>query len=218
MVLLQPGRLCITVFFNHLVGNDWSIRHIPFQKKHKTLPAVLSRSEITSFLSVIKNPKYHAIASVLYGAGLRLSECLNLKIKDIDSDKMVIDVRNAKGNKDRRTILSKKLLDTLRNYFRNTFPHPVSYLFYKKNNLHESFSRRQTQRFIQEAGLRAGIRKPVSPHILRHSFATHLLESGVNLRKIQIILGHKSLKTTAVYTHLTSNFLDEVKSPLDSLK
>jgi len=218
MVLLQPGRLCITVFFNHLVGNDWSIRHIPFQKKHKTLPAVLSRSEITSFLSVIKNPKYHAIASVLYGAGLRLSECLNLKIKDIDSDKMVIDVRNAKGNKDRRTILSKKLLDTLRNYFRNTFPRPVSYLFYKKNNLHESFSRRQTQRFIQEAGLRAGIRKPVSPHILRHSFATHLLESGVNLRKIQIILGHKSLKTTAVYTHLTSNFLDEVKSPLDSLK
>ncbi len=218
MVLLQPGRLCITVFFNHLVGNDWSIRHIPFQKKHKTLPAVLSRSEITSFLSVIKNPKYHAIASVLYGAGLRLSECLNLKIKDIDSDKMVIDVRNAKGNKDRRTILSKKLLDTLRNYFRNTFPRPVSYLFYKKNNLHEPFSRRQTQRFIQEAGLRAGIRKPVSPHILRHSFATHLLESGVNLRKIQIILGHKSLKTTAVYTHLTSNFLDEVKSPLDSLK
>lgn len=131
---------------------------------------------------------------------------------------MVLTVRNGKGNKDRQTILSEKLLASLRDYYRKTFPRPVSYLFYKKNNLHESYSRRQTQRFIQEAGLRAGIKKPVSPHVLRHSFATHLLESGVNLRKIQIILGHKSLKTTAIYTHLTSDFLKEVKSPLDSLE
>jgi hypothetical protein len=130
LVLFQSGCMRVTVFFNHVVGNDWSIKHIPFQKKHTTLPVVLSRQEIASVLSVIQNPKYHAIASVLYGAG---------------------------------------------------------------------------------------IKKPVSPHVLRHSFATHLLESGVNLRKIQLILGHKSLKTTAIYTHLASDFLKEVKSPLDSL-
>jgi site-specific recombinase XerC len=127
--------LCLTIFFNFVICNDWSIKHIPFQKKHSKLPIVLSKEEITLFLSVITNPKYHAIASTLYGAGLR-----------------------------------------------------------------------------------AGIKKPVSPHVLRHSFATHLLESGINLRKIQVILGHKSLKTTAIYTHLTSDFLKEVVSPLDKLE
>lgn len=130
---------------------------------------------------------------------------------------MIITIRNGKGYKDRQTILSEKLLKILRDYYRNTNPHPVSYLFYKRDTIHKPFSKRQTQHFIQEAGLRAGIKKPVSPHVLRHSFATHLLESGVNLRKIQVILGHTSLKTTAIYTHLASDFLKEVKSPLDSL-
>lgn len=205
------------VFFNHVVGNDWSIKHIPFQKKHKKLPIVLSHKEIASFLSVLQNPKYLAIASTLYSAGLRLSECLNLELKDIDSDNMLILVREGKGYKDRQTILSQKLLKILRNYYRSVYQKPVSYLFPKKNNLHIPFSRRQTQRFIQEAGLRAHIKKPVSPHILRHSFATHLLESGVNLRKIQVILGHRSLSTTSIYTHLTSDFLKEVISPLDKI-
>ena len=94
------------IFFNYVVGNDWAIKHIPFQKKHKKLPIVLSKSKILSLLSVIQNPKYLAIASALYGAGLRLSECLNLKIKDIDPDNMIITVRYGKGYKDRQTILS----------------------------------------------------------------------------------------------------------------
>ena len=105
MVIFQSGCLFHEIFFNHVVGNNWPVKHIPFRKKHKKLPIVLSKEEIHLLFSVIKNPKYNAIAQTIYGAGLRLSECLNLKIKDIDSDYMVITVRNGKGNKDRQTVL-----------------------------------------------------------------------------------------------------------------
>jgi site-specific recombinase XerD len=205
------------VFFNYVVGNDWAIKHIPFQKKHKKLPSILSQAEVKSFLSVIEDPKYFAIASTLYGSGLRLSECIHLKIEDIDSSNMTITLRDGKGNKDRVTILSETLLTTLRTYYRKCRVKPVRYLFPRKDDPFSPFSKRQIQHFIHDAGLKAGIQKSVSPHILRHSFATHLLESGVNLRKIQVILGHRSLSTTAVYTHLTKDFLSEVKSPLDTL-
>lgn len=205
------------VFFNHVVHNDWAVKHIPYQKKHKTLPSVLSQDEIKVFFSVIEDPKYFAIASTLYGSGLRLSECINLKIEDIDSSNMVITVRDGKGKKDRVTVLPENLLYTLRNYYRKSKIKPVTFLFPKKDDRFTPFSKRQTQSFIHDAGLKAGIAKSVSPHILRHSFATHLLESGVNLRKIQVILGHRSLQTTAVYTHLAKDFLSEVKSPLDTL-
>lgn len=205
------------VFFNHVIQNDWAVKHIPYQKKHKTLPQVLSQEEVKTFLSVIEDPKYSAIASTLYGSGLRLSECLNLKIEDIDSSNMVITVRDGKGKKDRVTVLPESLLVTLRSYYRKARVKPVTYLFPKKDDRFSPFSKRQTQSFIHNAGLKAGISKSVTPHILRHSFATHLLESGVNLRKIQVILGHRSLQTTAVYTHLAKDFLSEVKSPLDTM-
>jgi site-specific recombinase XerD len=131
---------------------------------------------------------------------------------------MVITVRNGKGNKDRVTILSKRLLAILRDYYKKTPVKPRTYLFPKKDDRSGPFSKRHTQNFIREAGLKAGIAKPVSPHVLRHSFATHLLESGVNLRKIQVILGHRSLATTSVYTHLAKDFLSEVKGPLDLME
>jgi integrase/recombinase XerD len=131
---------------------------------------------------------------------------------------MVITVRDGKGKKDRVTVLPESLLFTLRSYYRKARVKPVTYLFPKKDNNFSPFSKRQTQSFIHDAGLKAGITKSVSPHILRHSFATHLLEAGVNLRKIQVILGHRSLQTTAVYTHLAKDFLAEVKSPLDGMK
>jgi len=209
--------MCYEVFFNHVVQNDWAIKHIPYQKKHKTLPQVLSQEEIKAFFSVLQDPKYFAIASTLYGSGLRLSECVNLKIEDIDSSNMVITVRDGKGKKDRVTIMSQKQLEALRDYYSKSRVKPVTYLFPKKDDRFQHFSKRQTQSFIHNAGLKAGITKSVSPHILRHSFATHLLEAGVNLRKIQVILGHRSLQTTAVYTHLAKDFLSEVKSPLDAL-
>ena len=218
MVNIQSSRMLYEVFFNYVVGNDWSIKHIPFQKKHKTLPVVLNQEEIKSLLSVIQNPKYYAIAATLYGAGLRLSECMNLQIKDIDSVNMIITVREGKGKKDRQTVLSDRLLQILRDYYRKSIIKPDSYLFPSRKDKNKSFSKRQTQGFIRQAGIKAGIKKPVSPHVLRHSFATHLLENGTNLRKIQVILGHNSLKTTSIYTHLTKDFLKDVQSPLDNLK
>ena len=147
-----------------------------------------------------------------------MSECLNLKIEDLDSDNMVITVRDGKGNKDRVTILSNTQLSALRDYYKKSRVKPVTFFFPRKEDRFTPFSKRQTQSFIHDAGLKAGITKSVSPHILRHSFATHLLESGVNLRKIQVILGHRSLQTTAVYTHLAKDFLREVKSPLDNME
>ncbi|MEA1911599.1 MAG: tyrosine-type recombinase/integrase, partial [Spirochaetota bacterium] len=154
----------------------------------------------------------------LYGAGLRISECLNLQVKDVDSVNMIITVREGKGKKDRQTVLSMKLLGTLRKYYRNSKLKPITYLFPNTKDRHKPFSKRQTQDFIKKAGLVAGIKKSVSPHVLRHSFATHLLENGTNLRKIQVILGHKSLRTTSIYTHLTKDFLQDVQSPLDNLE
>ena len=149
MVVFQSGCLFNEVIFNHVVGNNWPVKHIPFQKKHKKLPVVLSKAETNLCFSVIQNPKYHAIAGALYGAGLRLFECLNLKTRDIDSNKMVTTVRNGKGNKDRQTVLGEKLLVTMRNYFKSAFVKPVSYLFPRKDDLHKPFSRRHTQRFIR---------------------------------------------------------------------
>ncbi len=179
---------------------------------------MLSRKEIHNFLSVIQNPKYLAIAATFYGSGLRLAECLNLKIKDINSENMVIVVRDGKGKKDRVTVLPGTLLPILKNYYRKCLKKPVTYLYPKKDDLSSPFSRRQTQLFIHDAGKKAGIQKNVSPHVLRHTFATHMLESGVNLRKIQVMMGHRSLVTTSIYTHLAKDFLKEVQSPLDTLE
>lgn len=131
---------------------------------------------------------------------------------------MIITVRDGKGKKDRATVLPGTLLSILKNYYRKSPIKPVTYLFPQKDDLSSPFSRRQTQQCIREAGKKAGINKNVSPHVLRHSFATHLLESGVNLRKIQVMLGHRSLETTSVYTHLVKDFLKEVESPLDTLE
>ncbi len=206
------------VFFFYVVQNDWSIKHIPFQKKHKKLPVVLTRQEVSDLLSVITNSKYLAITAALYGSGLRLSECLNLKIKDIDTETMTIMIRDGKGKKDRVTILPDSLLSILKNYYRQSPIKPETYLFPKRNDLTTPFCKRQTQRCISESGKKAGIQKKVSSHVLRHSFATHLLESGVNLRKIQVMLGHRSLETTSVYTHLAKDFLENVRSPLDALE
>jgi len=129
---------------------------------------------------------------------------------------MVIHIRSGKGKKDRKTILSNKLLHLLREYYSKAPVKPVFYLFPAQRDVNRQFSRRYTQFFIREAGKKARIRKPVSPHILRHSFATHLLENGTNLRKIQVMMGHKSLRTTAVYMHLAKDFLKDVQSPFDS--
>lgn len=210
--------MCDEVFFNVVADYNWDIKHIPFQKRPKVLPAILSKEEINLLLSVIINKKHLAIAAVLYGCGLRISECLSLKISDIDSANMAVIVRNGKGKKDRITLLSPKLLGILRDYYRSCKVKPKTYLFPMKYDLDRHFSVRQVQVFVREAGIKAGIKKPVYPHLLRHSFATHLIDSGAHLRKVQYVLGHGSLRSTAIYIHLAEGFLKSMTSPLESME
>lgn len=147
-----------------------------------------------------------------------MSEALNLRVKDINSKRMCMLIRNGKGGKDRFVMLPVKLLTLLREYYIKCETKPINYLFPCSKDLNKSFSARFTQQFISEKAKEAGIKTAVSPHVLRHSFASHMLEDGNDLRKIQVILGHSSLKTSAIYLHVSKNYLNETKSPLDNLE
>lgn len=180
---------------------DWADEGIPFPRKGRKLPVILSVTEITAFLAVIDNVKHWTIFTLMYTTGLRISEALNLLPTDIDSERMVIRVRQGKGRKDRYVPLNPGLLESLRTYWRKY--RPQDYLFPGRNPanpLHCSAIERLCPQFCEKAG----IEKHVSPHSMRHCFATHLLESGTDLRTIQIILGHRSLNTTAVYLHVAA--------------
>lgn len=175
------------------------------------LPQVLAKEDVLAIIEKTNNVKHRCIVSLLYSAGLRRGEVLNLKPDDIDSKRMVIRVCSGKGNKDRYTILSEKLLIDLRKYFLEW--RPKTHLFEgPKGN---QYSAESVVKIVKEAARKAGIRKRVTPHILRHSFATHLLESGTDLRYIQVLLGHKSSKTTEIYTHVATNIFFKIKNPLD---
>jgi len=185
---------------------------IPKSKERK-LPIVLSKREVKQIIDCINNLKHRAILSTIYSAGLRLSELVNLKIADIDSERKLIYVRGGKGKKDRTTILSIELLELLRKYFKEF--KPKIWLFEGVNG--GQYSKRSVQEIFYKALEKTTIDKKVSVHSLRHSFATHLLEQGEDLRYIQKILGHKSSKTTEIYTHVTSIGMNKIKSPLDSI-
>jgi site-specific recombinase XerD len=173
----------IKYFYKHILDKGFRIDLIPYQKKAKSLPRVLSRQEVMRIIDAAVNLKNKTIIQTIYSAGLRLSELVNLMVLDIDSKRMTIRIHQGKGKKDRYVMLSKKLLCTLREYWKQANPKPKTYLFPGvKPNTH--FSRRSVQRIVKETTLLAHIDKPVSPHILRHSFATHLLEDGVNIRVI----------------------------------
>lgn len=209
--------VCAIRFFYRLtLKKDWCIEHMPFQKKHYTLPVVLSRDEVVRIIEAARNIKHRAIIEVLYSAGLRLQEMVNLTVADIDSTRMVIRVRQGKGRKDRFVMLSRELLATLRSYWKSANPKPARHLFTGADGV-RPIHPRSVQLLVQQAGLRAGIIKRVTPHVLRHSFATHLLENGVNIRVIQMLLGHTSIKTTASYTHIAENSVNSSASPLDSI-
>jgi len=153
---------------------------------------------------------------VLYSAGLRISELLNLKLYDIDSKRMVITVRNGKGGKDRTVMLSHKCLTVLREYYKSCNIKPKSYLFFGTSPDKPQYPR-WVQHTINLAGKKAGIKKNITCHVLRHSFATHLLENKVDVRRIQLLMGHGSLKTTSLYMHVSASYINETKSPLDLL-
>ncbi len=183
----------------------------PRPLKAEKLPEVLSKKEVLKMIDITFNLKHQCIISTLYSAGLRRSELIALKITDIDSQRMIIKVRGAKGNKDRLSLLSERLLLKLRLYFRNYKPRV--YLF--EGFPGEVYSATSVSNIVKKAAKKACIPKNVTPHTLRHSFATHLLESGTDLRYIQTLLGHNSSKTTEIYTHVATNVFKEINNPLD---
>ncbi|HBD92981.1 MAG TPA: hypothetical protein DDY71_01960 [Spirochaetia bacterium] len=185
-------------------------------KKKAKLPTVLSKQEILAVYKQINNIKYKTIFQLLYGTGIRISEALSLRIQDIDSKRMIIVVRGGKGDKDRYVMLSEKLLKILREYYKSLKIKPTTYLFCQQN-INKPVNPRWIQHKISLAGKTAGIQKQVTPHILRHSFATHLLEDGVDVRRIQLLMGHTSLRTTAIYMNVSATFVTQTASPLDSI-
>lgn len=175
---------------------------------------MLNNEEITAILNATENLKHKAILMTIYSAGLRVSEPVNLKIKDIDSGRMQIKVTQAKGKKDRYTLLGNKTLEVLRKYVAEY--KPKDWLFEGLNG--EEYSRRTITEILRKSVEKAGIKKHITVHTLRHSFATHLLETGTDLRYIQSLLGHANSKTTEIYTHITTKGFDQIKSPLDNLE
>lgn len=190
------------------------VPHIPYPRQKRRQPVVLSPGEVVRLLKALPNLKHRTVAMVLYGAGLRISEALALELRDIDSERMVITVRHGKGDQDRQVALSPVLLEALRVYWRSY--EPTSCLFPGRDPEQPLVSS-TIQRAMKAARVRARIQKRASPHALRHSYATHLMETGTDLRVIQTLLGHRSLKTTQVYTHVTAEHLGATLSPLDAL-
>lgn len=203
----------IKFYYEKVLGKPVEKYCVPQPRKPKKLPEVLSEEEVTIILKQIKNLKHKCIVYLIYSAGLILTEAVHLKISDIQSDRKQIYIRSAKGNKDRYVILSEVILNLLRKYYKEY--HPKEWLFEGKPG--EQFSRRVIQRIFKDAVIKSGVNKPATIHTLRHSFATHLLEHGTDLRYVQHLLGHKNLKTTERYTHVTKNAIDRIKSPLDEL-
>ncbi|MCK8828248.1 site-specific integrase [Natroniella acetigena] len=187
---------------------------LPRPKKESKLPQVLSEKEVNSILQVLDNEKHKTILYLVYSAGLRVGEVVKLKCEDVDRNRMLLRVRQGKGRKDRYTLLSKEALKQLKLYYK--LYKPKSWIFPgQKKGSHLTV--RSVQRVFKKACNKAEISKDVSVHSLRHSFATHLLERGVDLRYIQKLLGHKSSTTTEVYTHVSKNQFSKIKNPLDEL-
>lgn len=201
-------------FYVDVLDQPWEVERLRYQKSRKSLPVVLSESEVERLLQATKNLKHRAILMTLYSGGLRVAEVLGLEVSDIESESMRIRIRAGKGGKDRYVMLSTRLLRVLRRYWLLHRPETVLFEGRVRGVPLSSVS---VLRVTKASAERAGIDKPVSPRTLRHSFATHLMENGTNLRYIQVLLGHKSLSTTAIYTQVSRVGATRVKSPLDRL-
>ncbi|MGK0139713.1 MAG: integrase/recombinase XerD [Algoriphagus sp.] len=213
---LNTAVNAIKFYYEVVLGMPNRFYAVDRPRRDKKLPIVLSRPEIKSIIENTNNIKHRCIASLLYSSGLRRTELLNLKMTDIDSKRMVIKVLGAKGNKDRITLLGTSVLEELRIYFKEW--RPKVYLFEGKSG--HKYSGTSVLQIVKKAAIRAGIKSKVSPHVFRHSFAAvrrlgHLLEDGVDLRQIQSLLGHGSIKTTEIYTHVSTKHLKTFKNLLD---
>jgi len=189
------------IFQVDVLGNQWEDFHLKRPKREKRIPEVLSQGEALKLINTPRNMKHRMILTLAYTTGLRRAEVINLKLKDIDSPREVIRVIQGKGNKSREVPVPVSLIGQLRQYYLSF--HPKTYLFegYKPGL---PYSAASIEKIVKNAASKAGIKKNVSPHILRHSFATHMLERGVNLKRLQIMLGHNSMKTTSIYLHLAN--------------
>ncbi|ARE88320.1 site-specific tyrosine recombinase/integron integrase [Clostridium formicaceticum] len=204
----------IKIYYEYVLKKGKVLYDLPRPKREKKLPNILSQKEVISILDSVSNTKHKSILFLTYSAGLRVGEVVRLKVDDIDSDRMLIHIRQGKGRKDRYTILSEVALDMLRKYAR--IERPENWLF--PGGKDNSFlTERSVQKIFANACKKAKINKNVSVHSLRHSFATHLLEQGTDLRYIQELLGHSSSKTTEIYTYVTEANISKIKSPLDRL-
>ena len=204
----------IKFYYERVLGGIRKIYLIDRPREEMYLPEVLSEEEVKAILDATENLKHKAILMTIYSAGLRISEAINLKIKDIDSQRMQIRVEQGKGKKDRYTLLGKKTLEVLRKYFVEYKPK----VFIFEGSDGGSYSSRSIQKILKQAVIKAQIKKRITVHSLRHSFARHLLEAGTDLRYIQSLLGHSSSKTTELYTHITTKGFDQIVSPLDKLE
>ena len=203
----------IKMFYNEMLRKNYNLNYLFPDRTEKKLPVILDVSEIKAMLDSIQNLKHKAILSLIYSAGLRISEAIEMKVSDIDSKRMLIRVRQAKGKKDRYVMLSEKLLFLLREYYKEY--KPKEYLFEGQKG--SKYSSRSIQSIFRQALKKANVQKKASVHTLRHSFATHLLEAGTDIRIIQQLLGHNSIKTTQIYTQVSNSKISKVKSPLDFL-
>jgi len=212
--LFNQIRCALVFFYRITLGRDWDFDRFPCQKQAKRLPVVLSQAEIAQFFAAIGRLKYRAVFMAVYACGLRVSEVVALRAEDIDSKRMVLRVCQGKGKKDRYVMLSPKLLEVLRDYYKAF--RPTATLFFGKDK-DRALDRGTVLRACRLIARRAGLTKRVTVHTLRHSFATHLLEAGVDLRTIQALLGHRSLRTTALYTFVSTERVAATPSPLDLL-
>src|ERR1700682_1447567 len=201
-------------FFTVTLDRPEMARHLTFVREPRKIPLILSPDEVARLLEAAPGPKYKAALSAAYGAGLRVSEVVALKVSDIDSKRMLLKVEQGKGRKDRFAMLSPQLLELLRDWYR--IARPQVWLFPGQNRVNH-LTTRQLNRAVHAAAHTAEITKRVTPHTLRHSFATHLLEQNVDIRVIQVLLGHAKLETTALYTRVAVNTIRDVTSPLERL-
>ena len=204
----------IKLFYRNRFKRFMNLDNIQRPRREKRLPNVLSKLEIKAILEAPTNLKHRALLSLIYACGLRRSEVLNLTLKDVLSDRNLLFIRQSKGKKDRVVPISHKIIEMLRDYYK-AFK-PKTWLF-EGQYTGEQYSERSLQLVLKQALQKAGNKKPVSLHWLRHSYATHLLESGTDLRYIQELLGHSSSRTTEIYTHVSTQNLQQIRSPFDDL-
>ncbi len=201
----------IKFFYEKVLGRNKQYYELHRPNKEHKLPKVLSKNEVKKILISCGNIKHRSILMLIYSAGLRRSEVIDLRVSDIDSERMVINIIGAKGKKDRVSLLSEKTLLILRKYYKEYKPN--KYLFEGAKG--GKYSPTSIAKILKNAARKAGIHKSATPHMLRHSFATHLLEQGTDLRYIQELLGHNSSKTTEIYTHVSKKAIGNIKNPVD---